>query len=110
MQIYSITMGLSRSPRGERGLKYHADLECNQEHRSLPARGAWIEINGKPTGEFIRIMSLPARGAWIEIRINYQLQKAGIRRSPRGERGLKSGAGINTCYAWLVAPREGSVD
>ena len=33
---------------------------------SLPARGAWIEIQDVNESNFIA-KSLPARGAWIEI-------------------------------------------
>ncbi len=35
-------------------------------------------------------MSLPARGAWIEIEGGDGMTIAEIRRSPHGERGLKS--------------------
>ena len=53
---------------------------------SLPARGAWIEIN-LAAAAILRISSLPARGAWIEIDI------------VRAVRLYKR-----------VAPRKGSVD
>ena len=56
---------------------------------SLPARGAWIEIvvlNSKSA----KVLSLPARGAWIEICVGSQPSSPWRRRSPRGERGLKS--------------------
>ena len=79
----------SRSPRGERGLKY-AVLTAQTELRpSLPARGAWIEmsVDHNPRSS---IQSLPARGAWIEIAFYHSRSKGGNRRSPRGERGLKS--------------------
>ena len=78
-----------RSPHGERGLKCHCLLLNNDDQRSLPARGAWIEMrvcnttrliksSRSPHGErglkFSRLIqlssyygSLPARGAWIEI-------------------------------------------
>ena len=36
------------------------------ERRSLPVRGAWIEILSGHTGGG-RSLSLPVRGAWIEI-------------------------------------------
>ena len=35
---------------------------------SLPVRGAWIEISGAPMGRR-RSASLPVRGAWIEIKL-----------------------------------------
>ena len=105
--------GCSRSPRGERGLKYRLHAYTTTIQRSLPARGAWIEIVTRypceacaraslpARGAWIeilhirlmrfRFLSLPARGAWIEIRPELgPCPKCG-RRSPRGERGLKSG-------------------
>ena len=81
--------GASRSPRGERGLKFPRDRASRSFRGSLPSRGAWIEIytirqkieNGtrrSPRGErglkyditsalAGYIASLPSRGAWIEI-------------------------------------------
>ena len=81
--------GTRRSPRGERGLKYLSITIMTRTARSLPSRGAWIEITGfcrgfstgigrSPRGErglkFVQCLylaaigaSLPSRGAWIEI-------------------------------------------
>ena len=79
------------------------------EKKSLPSRGAWIEILNKPkvslslkvaplAGSVDRNeiggqtytdghLSLPSRGAWIEI-TRYDLEYGHYdRRSPRGERG-----------------------
>ena len=56
----------SRSPRGERGLKFVGARVGMTITASLPSRGAWIEISV----------------FWNSAR------KEG--RSPRGERGLKS--------------------
>ena len=58
---------ISRSPHGERGLKF-PDLGdiAHQVGGSLPSRGAWIEIALSIYGER-RKQSLPSRGAWIEI-------------------------------------------
>ena len=56
----------SRSPHGERGLKYRLIAETFIPNPSLPPRGAWIEILGLPIGEKLD-RSLPPRGAWIEI-------------------------------------------
>ena len=56
----------SRSPCGERGLKFLAYSSAFSGEVSLPVRGAWIEI--EPTAR----RSNPA-----------------LRRSPCGERGLK---------------------
>ena len=56
---------------------------------SLPVRGAWIEM---VIVRFSRdsVSSLPVRGAWIEIQIGRGKWLAYARRSPCGERGLKS--------------------
>ena len=43
--------------------------------KSLPARGAWIEISKLTQSCLVRPKSLPARGAWIEIRTD--IKKAG---------------------------------
>ena len=53
---------------------------------SLPVRGAWIEIALAPSDRE-EVMSLPVRGAWIEIAIRA---------------AIKGGC--------IVAPRAGSVD
>ena len=55
-----------RSPCGERGLKSYAYGDANWKDKSLPVRGAWIEMGGK-----------------------LALAKDGAGRSPCGERGLK---------------------
>ncbi len=82
-----------RSPRGERGLKSILGNMNRTTYKSLPSRGAWIEIKIKdgsprtsssrsPRGERglkLRLIlgrrklvkSLPSRGAWIEIIIHY---------------------------------------
>ena len=56
-------------------------------HRSLPSRGAWIEIE-------------TFGGEWINT----------LRRSPRGERGLKSAGMVDRWAVLDVAPLAGSVD
>ena len=35
---------MSRSPYGERGLKYTSSVLCNYQTKSLSLRRAWIEI------------------------------------------------------------------
>ena len=107
---------LGRSPRGERGLKYHS-RECSASRLpSLPARGAWIEISALFlrlfSGAWIEIASasvriattrprsLPARGAWIEIIQANSTDFPVPGRSPRGERGLKL---FLTNYKYLEA-------
>ena len=84
--VVGVCGGNRRSPCGERGLKW-AVGKCRQNaEKSLPVRGAWIEINGAGDRQDADA-SLPVRGAWIEI--------SGQGISPR----LKT-----------VAPRAGSVD
>ena len=101
-----------RSPHGERGLKFrprdpqrvgalslptrgawieifNVQLYLLSLARSLPTRGAWIEIRwGKPL--HYRSSSLPTRGAWIEMIFPLLHLYRHYRRSPHGERGLKS--------------------
>ena len=77
---------LGRSPCGERGLKSQTRNALWTSWRSLPVRGAWIEIQFMHQADMMA-MSLPVRGAWIEM-------------------GWYSGQEqIN-----IVAPRAGSVD
>ena len=56
--------------------------------KSLPSRGAWIEIF---VGQviFVQEWSLPSRGAWIEIEQATGPGRPRAGRSPHGERGLK---------------------
>ena len=57
-----------RSPPGERGLKFKARQAAATEiNRSLPTRGAWIEIREWEKRAKDNKASLPTRGAWIEI-------------------------------------------
>ena len=58
------------------------------QYRSLPTRGAWIEMSisihpDRAAG------SLPTRGAWIEILSYPHVRLSKKSRSPHGERGLK---------------------
>ena len=59
-------------------------------YASLPVRGAWVEISGVLTLMECSAVSLPVRGAWVEISRNPRDNQVGVRRSPCGERGLKS--------------------
>ena len=61
----------SRSPHGERGLKYDKREFDSLEEWSLPTRGAWIEI--MPCTSSIPVLqSLPTRGAWIEMKTRWR--------------------------------------
>ena len=57
--------------------------------KSLPPRGAWIEITPCIYRKN-RDKSLPPRGAWIEINGEPMEVVYLAGRSPHGERGLKS--------------------
>ena len=57
----------SRSPCGERGLKSTICARRKARKRSLPVRGAWIEIAASFVPRAGESGSLPVRGAWIEI-------------------------------------------
>ncbi len=56
---------------------------------SLPVRGAWIEMRNRNGKRQRRKWSLPVRGAWIEIKSSPPGFRRLARRSPCGERGLK---------------------
>ena len=101
----------SRSPRGERGLKFGLLVYHSQEARrsprgerglkSAPPDSRPPEEGRSPRGErglkFLipalissAIMaSLPSRGAWIEMVEQVRPLTLSDCRSPRGERGLK---------------------
>ena len=53
-------------------------------------RGAWIEIRVIARAMANRASSLPVRGAWIEMILSRFRVALARRRSPCGERGLKS--------------------
>ena len=56
--------------------------------RSLPSRGAWVEMS-REIFISVHTRSLPSRGAWVEIEDIVFYLACEMRRSPRGERGLK---------------------
>ena len=80
---------LGRSPCGERGLKFAVDKVVPKRDKSLPMRGAWIEMAKVSTPPRLRRKSLPMRGAWIEILQGGNCGQKSTGRSPCGERGLK---------------------
>ena len=80
---------IRRSPHGERGLKFHHGARGIRRHRSLSSRRAWIEIQSCQMMSMSG-RSLSSRRAWIEIPDQGTLRCQGTRRSPHGERGLKS--------------------
>ena len=76
--------------------------------QSLPARGAWIEINSL---KFLSLLqqSLPARGAWIEITIE-EIATKWIKSLPARGAWIEMSMQGNQPDNGNVAPRTGSVD
>ena len=97
-----------RSPRGERGLKCFRRTISRTAAGSLPPRGAWIEIHLVPENNSNTTASLPPRGAWIEIKLRLSGAHIHRRRSPRGERGLKSAPGEPKTIVNMSLPPRGA--
>ena len=57
---------------------------------SLPVRGAWVEMQSGSATSGTACRSLPVRGAWVEISLTHLTTMNPTSRSPCGERGLKS--------------------
>ena len=121
----------SRSPHGERGLKFVAlGLITIGPRWSLPSRGAWIEIGRVQVMAILVTSSLPSRGAWIEIRrtpptclcpaslpsrgawiemiISKTTSSGQASRSPHGERGLKSAPAPRKGESFMSLPSRGA--
>ena len=69
---------------------YDSDRQNCYFALSLPVRGAWIEMCHGQSGNDVHRWSLPVRGAWIEMTKTPTQKDVEGRRSPCGERGLKS--------------------
>ena len=78
----------SRSPYGERGLKYRHRRKRRPQDQSLSLRRAWIEIR-TVRWQNTDCRSLSLRRAWIEIFDGGWRGGSRGGRSPYGERGLK---------------------
>ena len=63
-----------RSPCGERGLKLRPSSQNGSQQRSLPVRGAWVEITARDANLPCVLASLPVRGAWVEIAWQHSVQ------------------------------------
>ena len=81
-------MPSSRSPHGERGLKYKKLHDTEAAAMSLSTRRAWIEMYCMDETS-LKAESLSTRRAWIEIQTGYSEGNYNLCRSPHGERGLK---------------------
>ena len=98
----------SRSPFGERGLKFFFLVVNRVLRLSLPVWGAWIEMPLVSYSSGL-LLSLPVWGAWIEI-LEPVFTISTQCRSPFGERGLKFNERTDGTKELQVAPRLGSVD
>ena len=78
-----------RSPHGERGLKYEIINRQRQGQLSLSSRRAWFVIICAPSPCRSKA-SLSSRRAWIEMPTAPAVRPRTSSRSPHGERGLKS--------------------
>ena len=67
MKKYNLSNIMSRSPRGERGLKYQISCILKSISKSLPSRGARVEMLSSCLPACRRRRSLPSRGARVEI-------------------------------------------
>ena len=103
-----LTASRSRSPCGERGLKCRQGRDHHPAGRSLPLRGAWIEIATCNIQNKYAVMSLPLRGAWIEMFLNWMTMGRTQCRSPCGERGLKSAGAADQAQEVSSLPLRGA--
>ena len=93
-----------RSPHGERGLKLQMTNVLSDEALSLSSWRAWIEIVLQ-LGFAMLLPSLSSWRAWIEISSTPSALLPTLRRSPHGERGLKSrGIGLILYDAFCRSP------
>ena len=79
---------IRRSPHGERGLKFSGCGDFAWRMLSLSSRRAWIEIFPVLFSD-PSVRSLSSRRAWIEMARSPTIRCRFSCRSPHGERGLK---------------------
>ena len=85
-------------------IEIHVIVTPNAFFTSLPVRGAWIEMTNIAS-ICAMCLSLPVRGAWIEIIvIPLSIFALFARRSPCGERGLKSILRNRVLYGYSRSP------
>ena len=82
------TLSTSRSPHGERGLKYTILVKGGVVEQSLSSWRAWIEICDSLRRAHVW-KSLSSWRAWIEMKTGRMPPTPATCRSPHGERGLK---------------------
>ena len=83
-----MTVAASRSPHGERGLKYTILVKGGVVEQSLSSWRAWIEICDSLRRAHVW-KSLSSWRAWIEMKTGRMPPTPATCRSPHGERGLK---------------------
>ena len=101
-------VAVCRSPCGERGLKWRGGVGGRVLARSLPVRGAWVEITTARPHTRTRARRSPCgeRGLKSPRTASHLPERC---RSPCGERGLKYALGGRRMISARVAPRAGSV-
>ena len=99
----------SRSPHGERGLKYTIRVLSSRIRRSLSSWRAWIEISNRIICYFSYGRS-PHGERGLKSRRHGRHFPQLLRRSPHGERGLKSCAPLTIRWKTIVALLMESVD
>ena len=105
---YFFAPHVGRSPCGERGLKCPAAPRHGLRSRRSPCGERGLKCRWSRRFPCWS-KSLPVRGAWIEIRpLTWAPRPSG--RSPCGERGLKFRVPVPAASTPRVAPRAGSVD
>ena len=78
--------------------------------RSLPTRGAWIEMLVADGCSETFGKSLPTRGAWIEIGVYWILKNTGAMSLPTRGAWIEIAASVFDGTDVKVAPHTGSVD
>ena len=89
MVSWYLRFSSSRSPHGERGLKFHPAISPEGRIGSLPSRGAWIEILPVPKPAPRPTSRSPHGERGLKLAADGRFVVAQGRRSPHGERGLK---------------------
>ena len=81
--------GVSRTPRGVRGLKSFELGNLDHTSKSHPSRGAWIEISAIPPSAGLGGGRTPRGVRGLKFRLSVSRAAMSPRRTPRGVRGLK---------------------
>ena len=97
----------SRSPCGERGLKWRPVRPFCCRSESLPVRGAWIEIVRCKMCCMLPAGRSPCGERGLKCPVSRR-RTARAGRSPCGERGLKSPWGRRSSRRWRSLPVRGA--